>query len=96
MNFDQYWIQQPAIAKDADPIETARIRAARAFHFATRQERERCIEAVNSVQGGDEPAPDHAYEYMTQNREQFDAGINAAVILTKESAVDAIKNVSKS
>lgn len=95
MNFDQYWSQQPAIEKDADPAETARIRAARAFHFAIRQERERCIAAVESIEGANEPAPDHAYDYMMQNREQFDAGINAAVLLTKESAVDAIKGAGK-
>lgn len=95
MNFEQYWNQQPVISKDADPIETARVRAARAFHHAIRQERERCIAAVESVEGDQDPAPDHAYEFMTASREQFDAGIKAAIMLTKESVVDAIKAVGK-
>lgn len=94
MNFDQYWNTQPAInpKKVTDPAEIARIAAGRAFHFAQRQERERCLAAVQSVPGDAEPAPDHAYDYMMANRQQFDAGIQAAILLTKQSAVDAIKN----
>lgn len=93
MNFNEYWAQQPAInLEKCDLRERIRIEVARAFHFAQRQERERCINAVESVKGATEPAPDHAYEFMITNREQFESGINAIVDLTKSSAVDAIKN----
>jgi hypothetical protein len=93
MNFNQYWAKQPAInLEKCDISERIRTEAAKAFHFAQRQERERCIAAVESVKGANEPAPDHAYEFMIKNREQFDSGINAIVDLTKSSAVDAIKN----
>lgn len=94
MNFDQYFNKQPAINIDKRDIkEIIRTEAAKAFHFAQRQERERCIAAVESVIGANEPAPDHAYEFMIENRKQFNSGINAVVELTKQSAVDAIKNM---
>lgn len=93
VNFDTYWSQQPAINLDKHDIkELLRTQAAKAFHFAQRQERERCVAAVESIEGANEPAPDHAYDYMIENREQFDSGVNAIVDLTKQSAVDAIRN----
>lgn len=93
MNFNEYYNKQPVVNPDKHNIhELLRSHAARAFHFAQRQERERCIAAVESVQGTNEPAPDHAYEYMIESREQFDSGVNAIVELTIGSAVDAIKH----
>jgi len=93
MNFDQYWSSRPAINLDRrDVREAIRTEAAKAFHFAQRQERERCLGAVESVTGASGPAPDHAYQFMTASREQFDSGVNAIVELTKQSALDAIKN----
>lgn len=97
LNFNQYWATQPAMNLDkCDIRERIRTEAAKAFHFAQRQERERCIAAVESVAGATEAAPDHAYAYMTENRDQFDSGVNAIVELTKQSAVDAIRNTKAS
>ena len=97
MNFNEYWNQTPAISDKHGPDakELARTAAARAFHFAQRQERERCASVVERVTGGEDAAPDYVYEFMTTSREQFDAGMQSIVDLTKRSAIEAINSGTK-
>lgn len=96
MNFNEFWNKEADLNWEAskDPKETARRIAEKAFHKATQQERNRCINAVSMVQE-DGDIPEHTYAQATESHETFCGAVVAMIQLTKEAAIAAIKTHHK-
>lgn len=96
MNFNEWWNREgseitPVKGRGAEK-HAERI-AELAWNRATKQERQRCVMAVQAVENqGDDEALTGMQAFMSEDSETFAAGMSSIVDLTKETAQSNISS----